>query len=41
MNTLRNFIVTGSNAYDEYTFAPWRNKNVYRRTVPLDRICLV
>jgi hypothetical protein len=40
-NTLRNFIVIGSNAYDEYTFIPWLNKTVYRRTVPLDRVCLL
>lgn len=37
---LHNWIFLGSNAYDEYTFVPWLNKNIYRRTVDLSRICL-
>ena len=37
---LHNWIYIGSNAYDEYTFVPWLNKNVYRRTVDLTRICI-
>ena len=38
---LHNWIFLGSNAYDEYTFVPWLNKNVYRRTVDLSRVCLL
>ncbi|MFM0630735.1 hypothetical protein [Paraburkholderia xenovorans] len=38
--TLHSFIVIGCNAYDEYTFVPWLNRNVYRRTVDLNRVCL-
>jgi hypothetical protein len=38
---LHNWIYVGSNAYDEYTFVPWLNKNVYRRTVDLGQICLL
>jgi hypothetical protein len=37
---LHNWILIGSNAYDEYTFVPWLGKNVYRRTVGLDQICI-
>lgn len=40
MNTLHTFIVIGCNAYDEYTFVPWLNRTVYRRTVDLSRVCL-
>jgi hypothetical protein len=40
-NTLHHWIYVGSNAYDEYTFVPWLNKNVYRRTVDLSQICLL
>ncbi|WP_042272687.1 hypothetical protein [Paraburkholderia heleia] len=39
-NVLHNWILIGSNAYDEYTFVPWLEKNVYRRTVDLSRICI-
>ena len=39
-NALHHWIYVGSNAYDEYTFVPWLNKNVYRRTVDLSQICL-
>lgn len=39
-NVLHNWILIGSNAYDEYTFVPWLEKNVYRRTVELSRICI-
>ena len=35
---LHNWIYIGSNAYVEYTFVPWLNKTVYRRTVDLSRI---
>lgn len=40
MNTLHTFLVIGSTAYDEYTFIPWLNKTVYRRTVDLKYVCL-
>jgi hypothetical protein len=40
LNALHHWIYVGSNAYDEYTFVPWLNKNVYRRTVALSEICL-
>jgi hypothetical protein len=40
-NALRHWIYVGSNAYDECTFVPWLNKNVYRRTVNLSQICLL
>jgi len=40
-NALHHWIYVGSNAYDEYTFVPWLNKNVYRRTVDLSQICLL
>jgi hypothetical protein len=40
LNALHHWIYIGSNAYDEYTFVPWLNKNVYRRTVELSRICI-
>jgi hypothetical protein len=39
-NVLRNWILISSNAYDEYTFVPWLNRNVYRRTVELSRVCI-
>jgi hypothetical protein len=26
-NVLRHWIIIGTNAYDEYTFVPWLNKN--------------
>lgn len=38
--TLHHWILIGCNAYDEYTFVPWLNRNVYRRTVDLSRVCL-
>ncbi len=38
-NILSNWIYIGSNAYDEYTFVPWLNKNVYRRTVDFSQVC--
>jgi hypothetical protein len=41
MNTLHNWIFIGFNAYDEYTFVPWLNRNVYRRTVDLSQICIL
>lgn len=40
MNTLHHWLYIGSNAYDEYTFVPWLNKNIYRRTVDIGR-CVV
>jgi hypothetical protein len=40
-NVLHNWILVGSHAYDEYTFVPWLNKNVYRRTVSLNDVCLL
>ena len=39
-NILSNWILIGSNAYDEYTFMPRLNKHVYRRTVDLGRVCI-
>ncbi len=41
MNILRNFVVLGSNAYDEYTYVPWLDRTVYRRTVDLSLVCLL
>jgi hypothetical protein len=41
VNVLSHCIFIGSNAYDEYTFVPWLNKYVYRRTVDLGRVCLL
>ncbi|SDR53042.1 hypothetical protein SAMN05445850_5600 [Paraburkholderia tuberum] len=40
MLNVLHWIHIGSNAYDEYTFVPWLNKNVYRRTVDLSHICI-
>ncbi|PVX61276.1 hypothetical protein C7402_14269 [Paraburkholderia unamae] len=40
MNRLHHFIFIGSNAYLEFTFVPWLNKSVYRRTVDLKNVCL-
>lgn len=37
-NIMHNWILIGSNEYDEYTFVPWLEKNVYRRTVDFSRI---
>ena len=39
-STLHTWIFLGSNAYVEYTFVPWLNKSVYRRTVDLSVICV-
>ena len=41
INVLSNRIIIGGSAYDEYTFVPWLNKFVYRRTVDFGRICLL
>jgi hypothetical protein len=38
--SLHHWIFIGSNAYDEYVFVPWLNRNVYLRTVDLNRVCL-
>jgi len=40
-NVLHNWIFIGSNAYSEYTYVPWLNINVYRRTVDLSLVCLL
>ena len=40
-NVLSHCIFIGSNAYDEYSFVPWLNKYVYRRTVDLALVCLL
>lgn len=40
LNDLHNWILIGSNAYDEYTLVPCLNKSVYRRTVDLSHICI-
>jgi hypothetical protein len=39
-NVLRHWIIIGTHAYDEYTFVPWLNKNIYRRTVDFACICI-
>ncbi len=39
-DVLHNWILIGSNAYDEYTFVPWMDRKVYRRTVDLSHICI-
>ncbi|MEM5401094.1 MULTISPECIES: hypothetical protein [Paraburkholderia] len=39
-STLHTWISVGSNAYVEYTFVPWLNKSVYRKTVDLNVICV-
>lgn len=39
-NALHHWIHIGCNAYDEYTFVPYMNRNVYRRTVDFSRICI-
>ncbi|HVE06517.1 MAG TPA: hypothetical protein VNE00_04620 [Paraburkholderia sp.] len=41
LNVLHHWIYVGSNAYDEYTFVPWLNKSIYRRTVELSCITLL
>lgn len=38
MNRLHNWIYIGANAYQEYTFVPWLQTTVYRRTVDLNSI---
>jgi hypothetical protein len=40
-DVLHNWILLGSNAYTEYTFVSWLNKNIYRRTVDLSLICIL
>jgi hypothetical protein len=37
---LRHWIMMRTNAYDEYTFVPALNRNIYRRTVDYTAICL-
>jgi hypothetical protein len=37
---LHNWILIGSSAYDEYTFVPWLDRNVYRRTVDFSHVCI-
>ncbi|WP_199272369.1 hypothetical protein [Paraburkholderia acidisoli] len=39
-STLHNWIIICSEAYMEYTFVPWLNRHVYRRTVDYRDICL-
>jgi hypothetical protein len=39
-NVLSHWVLIGSNAYDEYTYVPWLNKSIYRRTVDLRHICI-
>ncbi|WP_301952073.1 hypothetical protein [Burkholderia sp. S171] len=38
---LHNWILISSNAYDEYTYVSWLDRNVYRRTVDLTKVCLL
>ncbi|WP_280923058.1 hypothetical protein [Paraburkholderia sp. LEh10] len=40
-HTLHNWIIICSNAYVEYTYVSWLDKNVYRRTVDYHDICLL
>ncbi|CAB3803005.1 hypothetical protein LMG28614_05719 [Paraburkholderia ultramafica] len=40
LNVLHNWIGIGRNPYDEYTFDPWLNGTVYRRTIDFVRICI-
>jgi hypothetical protein len=40
-NTLHHWIFIGANAYVEYTFVSSLGRNVYRRTVDLNQICLL
>jgi hypothetical protein len=39
-NVLHRWIFVGTNAYDEYAFVPWLNRNVYLRTVDFNAICI-
>jgi hypothetical protein len=39
-NVLSNWILIGNNACVEYTYVPWLDRHVYRRTVGLSRICI-
>ena len=39
--SLHSWIFVGANAYVEYTFVSSLNRNVYRGTVDLNRICLL
>jgi hypothetical protein len=39
-NVLSHWVLIGSTAYDEYTYVPWLNRSIYRRTVELSRICI-
>jgi hypothetical protein len=38
---LHNWILVGSHAYDECAFVPRLHKNVYRRIVSLNDVCLL
>ena len=39
-HVLHHWIYIGTHSYDEYTFVPWLNRNVYRRTVDLSLVCI-
>lgn len=36
-----NWIFIGANAYDEYTFVSWLNRNVYLRVEDPNKVCLL
>jgi hypothetical protein len=40
-DSLHHWIFIGAYAYVEYTFVPWLGRNVYRRTVDLNQVCLL
>jgi hypothetical protein len=40
MHRLYTWLYIGSNGYTEYSFVPWLNRNVYRRTVDFAQITL-
>jgi hypothetical protein len=40
-NTLHHWIFIGANAYVEYTYVSWLDRNIYRRTVDLNHVCLL
>lgn len=39
-NALSHWIHISAHAYHEYTFVPWLNRSVFRRTVDLSLICI-
>ncbi|PMS21031.1 hypothetical protein C0Z19_19285 [Trinickia soli] len=39
-DVVSHWIHISTHAYDEYTFVPWLNRSVFRRTVDLSQICI-